>query len=184
MIKWYKIIFGAIDGPSLLLVFLECIDNNKASSIMSCFYAILDPFNEIDLVALHYAQIPLMKEKLDLWHDAWSKHRIHTVKSPPLKLWVSGQINCPLEVELTDQEQYFYGVKGVINEAAVDKARSIYSSTTSDIINGDLLEQLRLKKSFNSLPKNYDIQKFMEVKNLEEPRSKYKFFKNNIHLYI
>ena len=98
-----------------------------------------------------------MKEKLDLWHDAWSKHRIRTVKSPPLKLWVSGRINCPLKVELTDQEQYFYGVKGVINEAAVDKARSIYSSTTSYIINGDLLEQLRLEKSFNSLPKNYDI---------------------------
>ena len=50
-----QIIFGAIDGPSLLPVFLECIDNNKARTIMSCFYAILDPFNEIDLVALHYA---------------------------------------------------------------------------------------------------------------------------------
>ena len=83
-------------------------------------------------------------------------------------MWVSGQISCPLEIELTEQEQYFYGVEGVINEAAVDKTKPIYFSTTSDIINGDLLERMRFEKPFNSLPINYDIEKFMGVKSLIE----------------
>ena len=83
-------------------------------------------------------------------------------------MWVPGQINCPLQTELTEQEQYFYGAKGVINEAAVDKTRLIYSSATSDITDGDLLESLRSEKPFHSLPINYGIEKFMEVKSLIE----------------
>ena len=89
-------------------------------------------------------------------------------KSSPLRLWVSGHISCQLDIELTEQEQYFYGVEGVINKAAVNKTRSIYSSTTSDIINGDLLEQLRFEKPSNSAPINFGIKKFMEVKSLIE----------------
>ena len=154
-------IFGAIDGFGRLPVSLECIDNNKASTILLCFLkgvnpygvttrvrsnrgrenvsvadfiieprragrgsmftgksrhnqrieqfwrdvfegvlalyfeifafmeenAILDFFNEIDLAALHYVYIPLINEKLDAWHHAWSKHRICTVKSSLLRLW-------------------------------------------------------------------------------------------------
>ena len=44
------------------------------------------------------------------------------------------------EIKLTELEQYFYGVEGVINEAAVNKTWLIYSSTPSNIINSDLLE--------------------------------------------
>ena len=94
--------------------------------------------------------------------------RIRTVKLFPLRLQVSDQINCQLEIELTEQEQYFHGVEGVINEAAVDKTRPIYYLTTSDFINGNLLERRRFEKPFNSLPVNYGIEKFMEVKSLIE----------------
>ena len=114
--------------------------------------AILDPFNEIDLAALHYLYIPLINERLDTWHHVWLKHQICTVKSTPLRLWISGQINGSLDTELKEQEQYFYGVEGVINEAAVDKTRSIYSSSTSDIINGDLLERLNLRNLLTHFP--------------------------------
>ena len=130
--------------------------------------AVLDPVNEIDLAALYFVYVP--NEKLDAWRHAWSNHWIRTVRSSPVRLWVSGQINCPLEIELTGQEQYFYDREGVISEAAVDKTRPIYSSTTSDIINGDLLERLRFEKPFNSLPINYGIGKFMEVVSLIEQR--------------
>ena len=37
LIRWYIIIFGAIDGFSRLPVSLDCIDNNKASTILACF---------------------------------------------------------------------------------------------------------------------------------------------------
>ena len=37
LIKWHIIIFGAIDGYSRLPVSLECINNNKATTVLSCF---------------------------------------------------------------------------------------------------------------------------------------------------
>ena len=92
-----------------------------------------------------------MNEKLDTWRHVWLKHRVCTIKPSPLRLQASSKISCPLELELTEQEQYFYGVEGVINEAAVNKTKPVYSSTTSDIINVDLLERLRFDKPFNSL---------------------------------
>ena len=171
LIKWHIIIFGAIDGYSRLPVSLECINNNKATTVLSCFlkgvetYGIpsrvrsdkgkenvlvadymiekrgsergsmitgpsthnqrierlwrdvfdgvlafyyelftfmednelLDPFNEIDIAALHYIFISLIKNKLDAWRHAWSKHRIRTIKTSTIHLWVSGQINSPTD---------------------------------------------------------------------------------------
>ena len=63
----------------------------------------------------------------------------------------------------TNRAETIYAVEGVINEAPVDKTRPIYFSTTSDVINGDLLEWLRFEKSCNSLIINYGIKKFMKV---------------------
>ena len=42
---------------------------------------ILDPLNERDLAALHFVFIPLINDKLDPWHYAWSKHQLRTAKS-------------------------------------------------------------------------------------------------------
>ena len=42
---------------------------------------LLDPFNEIDIGALHYIFIPLINNKLDAWQRAWSKHCIWTIKT-------------------------------------------------------------------------------------------------------
>ena len=47
---------------------------------------ILDPFKEVDIAALHFTFIPLINEKLDAWWQAWSKHRIRTIKTSPLRL--------------------------------------------------------------------------------------------------
>ena len=51
---------------------------------------ILDPFNEVNIAALYFTFIPLINEKLDAWRHAWSKHRIRTIKTSPLRLWVAG----------------------------------------------------------------------------------------------
>ena len=72
---------------------------------------ILDPFNEVDIAALHFTFIPLVNEKLDAWRHAWSKHRIRTIKTSPLRLWVAGQINCPLDDMSEDQLRKFWGVR-------------------------------------------------------------------------
>ena len=58
---------------------------------------LLDPFNQKDIAALHYIFIPLINNKLDAWRHAWSKHRIRTIKTSTIYLWVSGQINSPTD---------------------------------------------------------------------------------------
>ena len=50
---------------------------------------LLDPFNEIF--------IPLINNKLDAWRHAWSKHRIQTIKTSTIHLWILGQINSPAD---------------------------------------------------------------------------------------
>ena len=37
LVKWYLIIFGAIDSYSRLPISLKCISNNEASTVLACF---------------------------------------------------------------------------------------------------------------------------------------------------
>ena len=76
---------------------------------------LLDPFNEIGIAALHYIFIPLLNNKLDAWRHAQSKHRIRTIKTSPIRLWISGQINYPTD-DLTEDEVLNLGVEGLIAE--------------------------------------------------------------------
>ena len=78
-------------------------------------YKLLDPFNEIDIAAFHYIFISLIKNKLDAWRHAWSKHRIRTIKTSLIRLWVPRQINCPTD-DLTVDEVLNFGVEGLISE--------------------------------------------------------------------
>ena len=48
--------------------------------------AILNPFNEVDIAALHFTFIPLINEKLDVWRHARSKYCVRTIKTSPLRL--------------------------------------------------------------------------------------------------
>ena len=54
---------------------------------------ILGPFSEFDLAALQYVFLPLINDKLDGWRQAWSKHRTWTIKTSPIRLWISGPLN-------------------------------------------------------------------------------------------
>ena len=49
--------------------------------------------NQFDLAALHYMFLPLINDKFDAWRQAWSKRRMWTIKTFPIRLWVSGQMN-------------------------------------------------------------------------------------------
>lgn len=52
---------------------------------------VLDPDNEVDLLALHYTYVPWIQHQLDLFRDTWSMHRLRTCESrSPLQLWLSG----------------------------------------------------------------------------------------------
>lgn len=77
-------------------------------------HGILDPLNEIHIYALHYVFMGKINEKLEIWKDAWARHRLRTARSSPLRLFMAGSINCPVDTPLTDSETELYGVEGNI----------------------------------------------------------------------
>ena len=98
-----------ITGPSTHNQRIERLWRDVFDGVIGFYYelfsfmeenAILDLFNEVDIAALHFTFIPLINEKLDVWRHAWSKHHVRTIKTSPLRLWVAGQINCPLDTWL------------------------------------------------------------------------------------
>lgn len=104
-----------------------------------CFYydlfhfmednGILDPLNERHLYALHYVYARKINEKLDIWQLSWANHRIRTARSSPLKLFLSGSINCPVDIPIDDIGEELYGVEGdidiTVNEAIQSTERPI-----------------------------------------------------------
>ena len=95
-----------ITGPSTHNQRIERLWRDVFDGVLAFYYELftfmednelLDPFNEIDIAALHYIFISLIKNKLDAWRHAWSKHRIRTIKTSTIHLWVSGQINSPTD---------------------------------------------------------------------------------------
>ena len=74
-----------ITGPSTHNQRIECLWRDVSDGVIGFYYklfsfmeenGILDPFNEVDIAALHFTFIPLINEKLDAWRHAWSKHHI------------------------------------------------------------------------------------------------------------
>lgn len=63
---------------------------------------ILDPLNDRHLAALHYTFIGKINEKLKFWKEAWAHHRIRTAKSSLIALWVSGQYERIVGMEITN----------------------------------------------------------------------------------
>ena len=74
-------------------VFSTCL-----SSFYYIFYSLEDnnllcPSNDIDLFALHYVYIPRISAHLEVFCEAYSRHRLRTEgHSTPLQLWVRGML--------------------------------------------------------------------------------------------
>ena len=109
----------------------------------------LDPFNEVDIAAFHFAFIPLIKEKLDAWWHALSKHHIRTIKTSPLRLWVAYQIKCPLD-HVSEEQLRNFEVEGILKDGESDERPIITSST--DILTEIVLTQLNAEVPFESKP--------------------------------
>ena len=94
---------------------------------------ILDPFNQLDLAVIYYVFLPPITNKLDAWRQAWSKHRIRTIKTSPICLWVSGQMNSTSDDDLGPKQLLHYDVEGVAggnsNEIANNGDPTFCSST-------------------------------------------------------
>ena len=56
----------------------------------SCNVAsVLDPENNLDIVALHHTCLPWIQHQLDIVKDTWSQHKLWSCGSrSPLELWI------------------------------------------------------------------------------------------------
>ena len=99
---------------------------------MNFFYFMEDrQINELHIGALPYIFLPQINKKLDMWRTAWSTHRICTT---PLRLWLSGPLNNPIGIELTnDTDIMNYGVDGAVpqeHESGQGDRRPIFEAPT------------------------------------------------------
>lgn len=236
LVRWYFVVFGAIDGFSRLPVALECRSNNKAETVLECFLkgvenyglpsrvmsdkggenvlvadymlarrginrssmitgnqrierlwrdvyegvlsmyyqlfyfledeGMLDPFNTLHIAALHYVYLSKINEKLELWRNAWSRHRMRTVKSPPIRLWVSGQLQNPVGIELSSAELQSYGAEGVLDEERVEDRRPIFEAPGA--LSEQCFEILRNQVPSNWTSSNYGIDVYLTVLDIIE----------------
>lgn len=77
----------------------------------------LDPLNNLHIAALHHIFLARINDKLQLWMAAWSNHRMRTTRSSPLRLWLSSQMQNPVGLCLSEEEQAVYGAEGVLEGA-------------------------------------------------------------------
>ena len=128
---------------------------------------ILDPYNEFDLAALHYVFFPLINDKLDAWRQAWSKHRMPTIKTYPIRLQVSGQMNSTLDDDVNPEQLLHYNVERIVdgndNEIA-DNDHPILCSSNAEILTNHVLSKLQREVPFQSHPEDYGIESFIKAK--------------------
>lgn len=87
----------------------------------------LSPLNEIHLAALHYVYLPVIN---DNWSRAWSSHRMRTTRSSSLRMWVSGQVQNSVGLQLTGSAIENYGFEGITDTPREDDSdvRPVLSS--------------------------------------------------------
>lgn len=83
-------------------------------------HGILNPSNTAHIYALHYVYLGKINEKLDIWKEAWQRHRLRTARSSPLRLFWAGSVTCPVDVPLSDTEADLYGTEGDVEETDGD----------------------------------------------------------------
>ena len=233
LVRWNFIIVGGIDGFSRLPVMLNCTNNNKADTLLSCFvnavsdyglpsrvrtdkglenvgiadYMIekrgnnrgsiitgrsthnqrierlwrdvfqgvlsnyhhlfyfledqnfLDPINDKHIAALHYVYMHEINKKLKLWQRAWSNHRMRSVRSSPLRLWIAGQVQNPVGLHLSADELQLYGVEGLddVGNDQEESDRPIFSPPVLELT-VDCITELN---SIASSQGDYNVGKYM-----------------------
>ena len=120
---------SAITGKSTHNQRIERLWKDVYQGVLAVYYqlfcfmedeGIIDPLNDLHLVVLHHVFLQKIQEKLDIWNRAWSQHRLRTARSSPIRMWVAGQLQTPVGIELESEAISSYDVEGFINDEAED----------------------------------------------------------------
>ena len=122
---------------------------------------ILDPFNDLNIAALHYVFLPEINNRFLIWREAWSNHRMRTIKTSPLRLWIAGQMQNPSGIQMTNEELEYYGAEGIIEDDSNEPdegGRPIFYAP--DVLSDELLQHLNASVPHNLLNQNHGIEMY------------------------
>ena len=90
-----------------------------------------------------------------------------TIKTSPICLWVSGQMNCTPDDVAGPEQLLHYGfeVGGNDNKIA-DNNSPIFCSSTEEVLTDGVLSALQRKVPVQSNPDNYGIASFIKAKTI------------------
>jgi len=127
---------------------IERLWRDVFEGVLSLFYdlfyymedmGILDCLNENHLSALQYIYLQEINRKLSVWTEAWAHHRLRTVRSSPLALWMSGQLQNPVGLE---QSTPFsdYGIEGLVDESVPEAGDRPIFEPLESIVSHQILQ--------------------------------------------
>lgn len=165
-----------ITGKSVHNQRIERLWRDVYEGVFSLFYqlfyfmeeqGILDPLNQLHIAALHHVFLPRINEKLELWRNAWSRHRMRTVRSSPLRLWIAGQLQNPVGTEISSSDLQYYGAEGVVQYESNGDGRPIFEFPTN-LLSVNCSQSLRNDIPPNWTSANYGIEVYLQALSIIE----------------
>ena len=163
---------SAITGKSTHNQRIERLWRDVYQGVLALYYklfyfmedeGILDPLDDVHLVALHHVYRAKIQEKLDIWNKAWSQHRMRTTRSSPIRMWVAGQLQNPVGLELRSELIPHYGVEGFITEGGDDgSGRPIFDALSFQLSN-DCRQQLNHEIASTWTSSNFGIEVYLKA---------------------
>lgn len=233
------VVAGGIDGFSRLVTFLQCVDNNKADTLLQCFLqgvekyglpsrvrsdkgreniliadymlqhrglgrlsmitgksvhnqrierlwrdvfagvlsyyynlfyhmedtGILNPLDDLHIVALHHVYMHKVNEKLKLWQMAWANHRIRTVRRTPMQMFTTSVMNNVIDETHTPENTADVNVDGInpVPEAQNEDMQGVQLLPSSVVVNIDKIQALRQNCPSNWNSSDHGIDVYLDA---------------------
>ena len=121
---------------------------------------LLDPLNENHIAALHYTYMNDINEKLHIWQRAWANHQMRSTKTSPLRLWIAGQQQNPIGINIPIPNLNEYGVDGdiAITNDDEQESRPIFPPPALHLSEACINELNQVPPE----PANYKIDKYIQ----------------------
>ena len=94
---------------------------------------------------------------------------MRTIKTSPIRLWVSGQVNSTPDDDLEPEQLMHDGVEGVVggdDHEIADNDCPIFCSSAEEVLADGVLSALQREEPFQSHPENFGIGNFIKAKTI------------------
>ena len=86
---------------------------------------------------------------------------MRTTEASPLRLWILGQLQNPVRVDIHPGNLELYGVERNVEDDYIEDERPTFVSPTDGILDEEILERLHAEIPLNDFPANYGIDDYI-----------------------